>query len=65
MPDMKCNDCGRTIGELEVFPGKRCLNCHAAIVDRIPLDRLPRPDFVGALNLARKPRRRRRVALEG
>ena len=27
---MTCNDCGREVDPLEVFPKQRCLNCHAS-----------------------------------
>lgn len=26
--EVACSECGRAIGELEVFPGGRCVNCH-------------------------------------
>lgn len=29
MKHVKCKDCGKRIGELEVFPKGRCLECHA------------------------------------
>lgn len=29
-----CTDCGSSVDYLEVFPGPRCLDCHATIWDR-------------------------------
>lgn len=49
-----CKDCKKEIPELEGFPGPRCLACHSKIWDRVPVSQLPRPDFVGALNMGRK-----------
>jgi hypothetical protein len=58
--DTTCSTCGEPVGELEVFPGRRCLKCHAAIVDKIPLSQLAPPDFLGALGLSkRRPRGKR------
>lgn len=48
-----CIDCGDVIEYLADFPGPRCLKCHAAKMDKLPLER---PDFVGALNLTRRRR---------
>lgn len=36
-----CADCGETVGPLEVFPGSRCLACHAASPEGAP-DRVRR-----------------------
>lgn len=44
-----CKDCQKEVPELEVFPGPRCLNCHAKWFDSIPLSEHGKPDFVGAI----------------
>ena len=48
-----CIECKREVAELEVFPGPRCLACHARKVEHEPLER---PDFVGAINGIRRAR---------
>jgi hypothetical protein len=55
-----CKKCGKEIDPLSVFPGGICLECHAAVWDKVPLDRMPPPDFVGAINGIRKPKRAKR-----
>jgi hypothetical protein len=30
-----CSDCGREVGPLEVFPKRRCLDCHAIAPETI------------------------------
>jgi hypothetical protein len=52
-----CKSCGLPTDALAVFPGGRCLTCHAAIWDKVPVERLPRPDFVAAINPPRRGRR--------
>jgi hypothetical protein len=54
-PALRCADCGREVDALAVFPGGRCLECHAAIVERLPLER---PDFIGAIATEAERRRR-------
>lgn len=44
-----CKDCGATVPELEVFPGPRCLACHAKWFDSIPLNQHAKPNFVAAI----------------
>ena len=51
---LTCKACGKPVPELEVFPGPRCLACHAKKFDREYANKpLPRPDFMAAL---KKPR---------
>lgn len=54
----KCKDCRKAVPELEVFPGPRCLDCHAKWFDSIPLSRHGKPDFVGSINFGRKGAKR-------
>lgn len=51
-----CTSCGTETDVLAIFPGGRCLACHAAIWERVPVSQLPVPNFAGTLNL--KPRRK-------
>lgn len=53
-PSVICAKCGNEIHWLAVFPGQYCLACHAKRCEGLPLER---PDFIGALNLKRKPRK--------
>jgi hypothetical protein len=34
---IKCADCGATVGKYEIFPGDRCLSCHAIEFDKHPM----------------------------
>lgn len=52
---LNCKQCGREIGILEVFPGGICLSCHAAKVDKLPLER---PDFIGTISGVKKRTRK-------
>jgi hypothetical protein len=45
-----CTTCGKEISTLAVFPGGRCVECHAAIWDQVPTAQLPRPDFTRAIH---------------
>jgi hypothetical protein len=55
-PTTPCTDCGQPTTDLDRFPQGRCLKCHAAIWDKVPVSQLPRPDFVAALNVPRRKR---------
>ena len=44
---VSCKTCGKVIDELDVFPKGNCLECHAAIWDKLPPQR---PDFTRVLN---------------
>ncbi len=48
-----CKDCKREIEYLADFPGPRCLACHAAIWEKVPLSQMPRPNFVAAIRKLR------------
>jgi predicted Zn-ribbon and HTH transcriptional regulator len=45
--NVKCKDCGKDTPALEVFPGSRCLSCHAKKVDGKPLEK---PNFAKTIN---------------
>jgi hypothetical protein len=51
-PQAKCSKCGKTVDEIDLFPGKICLQCHSDKWDKVPLDKLPKPDFVKAIREA-------------
>jgi len=53
-----CRTCGKNVDVLAVFPGGRCVECHAAIWNKVPLAELPRPDFVGAIRGVRRRKER-------
>jgi hypothetical protein len=44
-PKVKCKTCKKDIDPLDVFPKGNCLECHAAIWDRVPVSEIPKPDF--------------------
>ena len=46
-PQAKCADCEKMVDEIDLFPGKRCLECHAKIEDRKPP---VSPDFTKIFN---------------
>jgi hypothetical protein len=51
-----CKDCGKMIDEIAVFPRGRCVECHAAIWDKVPVHQLPKPEF-GRASIARTKKR--------
>ena len=59
MTDMICRRCQSPIDELSVFPGGICLACHEKKFDAevARTGRLPRPDFVGAINFSSLPKK--------
>jgi hypothetical protein len=44
------------IDEIAVFPRGRCVECHAAIWDKVPVHQLPKPEF-GRASIARTKKR--------
>jgi predicted Zn-ribbon and HTH transcriptional regulator len=46
-----CKDCGKSVPELEVFPGPRCLDCHAKWFDSVSLSQHGKPDFAKAVRV--------------
>lgn len=44
---INCKQCGAKIDEIDVFPGKICINCHERKFNTevIRTGALPRPDF--------------------
>lgn len=50
-----CKSCGKLIEAIDVFPKGRCMECHAAVLDKLP-DVFPRPDFTNIFN---QPKRRK------
>lgn len=46
----ECKKCHKIIDSLEVFPNSLCLNCYEKIINKIPLNKLDKPDFVKCVN---------------
>ena len=45
----KCAKCRRETDTLERFPKDLCVNCHEAVMDKVAVEDLPKPDFVAAI----------------
>lgn len=48
-----CRDCREMVDPIDFFPGQRCMRCHTAIIDKLPLQR---PDFLAAIGARRVKR---------
>jgi len=47
----KCKKCLKPITAFDTFPQNLCVDCYEKIMNKIPLDKLEKPDFIKALNL--------------
>lgn len=58
---MNCADCGAEVHPLEVFPKRRCLNCHAAEFDKDPqgqYEQMMRGFSGGVINTEKKRKKK-------
>lgn len=42
---MRCKKCKSEMDKLEVFPGDICVNCWERKMSKVPLEKIPMPDF--------------------
>ena len=45
-----CEKCNNEIEKFCEFPNGLCQNCYYAIMEKIPLEQLEKPDFVKSIN---------------
>ena len=47
---IKCKECKKEFNPIDEFPGKLCPACYYKKMDKIPIEKLQKPNFIKAIN---------------
>ena len=46
---MNCKNCKKHLEPIDIFPNGLCQSCYEKIMDKIPIEKLDKPDFIKAI----------------